>query len=379
MTFMSVPSYAVKFRGFWACPCLAKWLPAYEKELLRRGVIKSNIDIYQLIGGATASAGTHTKGGAFDIAQISWEAIYVARQMGADATWHRPYNWDNRGGMSHTHGVLRGCDHNYPARYQITAVDDGYNGLGHLGRGGKDTGPRPLSHRTWRQGIAWAEKQAAAVSSPVVLRPDNSPTRKPPKVPSKWAKFYHVTPPRKGDSIHGLNEAKRLGYHAVDLNFQIDKDREVQNTHWADVLGKGGFIDPLHRIKKGTNIQSLTSEEVARLKSPEGYRIRPAKRMIEEAKKLGLRVEFEAKGSKRFEYGYGGLKTFLRMKRIVDANRANVQVKTISNIPGAKRRLAAAHKAGFTTILLPRGTRRVPKSWWPYIDYVRGPVWWVDK
>jgi hypothetical protein len=90
-------------------------------------------------------------------------------------------------------------------------------------------------------------------------------------------------------------------------------------------------------------------------------------------------VEFEAKGSKRFEYGYGGLKTFLRMKKIVDANRANVQVKTISNIPGAKRRLAAAHKAGFTTILLPRGTRRVPKSWWPYIDYVRGPVWWVNK
>lgn len=154
---MSLPSYTVWFRGHPACPCLAKWLPVYEKELLRRGVIKHNIDIYQLIGQIGSSAGTHSKGGAFDIAQTTTKAVYVARQMGADATWHRPYNWDGRGGISHTHGVLRGCPHNSPARYQITAVDAGYNGLGTGGRGGRDYGPRPLSHRTWQQGIAWAQ------------------------------------------------------------------------------------------------------------------------------------------------------------------------------------------------------------------------------
>lgn len=159
---MSLPSYTVYFRGHPACPCLAKWLPVYEKELLRRGVIKHNIDIYQLIGSVGASAGTHSAGGAFDIAQTTREAVYVARQMGADATWHRPYNWDGAGGISHTHGVLRGCPHNSPARYQIAAVDAGYNGLGSGGRGGKDYGPRPLSKRTWQQGMAWAaEKQKA--------------------------------------------------------------------------------------------------------------------------------------------------------------------------------------------------------------------------
>jgi hypothetical protein len=77
--------------------------------------------------------------------------------MGADATWHRPYNWDHARGMEHTHGVLRGCPHNGPARYQIAAVDAGYNGLGHLGHGARDNGPRPLSHRTWEEGIAWAK------------------------------------------------------------------------------------------------------------------------------------------------------------------------------------------------------------------------------
>ena len=152
---MSTPSYAVNFRGKKACPCLAKWLPVYERELLRRGVIKESIDIYQLIGGAAASAGTHASGGAFDIAQNSATALYVARQMGADATWRRT---PAQGFTLHAHGVLRGCPHNSPAAYQIAAVDAGYNGLGRGGRGGKDDGPRPLSKRTWQQGIEWANK-----------------------------------------------------------------------------------------------------------------------------------------------------------------------------------------------------------------------------
>ena len=151
---MSLPPYAVTFRGKPACPCLATWLPVYEAELLRRGIIRHSIDIYQLIGNAPASAGVHSQGGAFDIAQTQREAVAVAREMGADATWARTTG--SFATNQHTHGVLRGCPHNGPARYQINAVDAGYNGLGHLGHGGRDDGPRPLSRRTWREGIAWA-------------------------------------------------------------------------------------------------------------------------------------------------------------------------------------------------------------------------------
>jgi len=140
------------FRGRKACDCLAKWLPVYEQELLDLGVIKHSIDIFQLIGNAAASAGVHASGGAFDIAQTQPLAIEVARQMGADATWARMWP-----GNVHTHGVLRGCPHNGPARYQIDAVDAGYDGTGRGGRGARDTGPRPLSGRTWKQGIAWAK------------------------------------------------------------------------------------------------------------------------------------------------------------------------------------------------------------------------------
>ena len=144
------------FRGKPACACLIEWLPVYEKELLRRGVIKYNIDIYQLIGGAKTSAGTHSTGGAFDIGQYSTTALKVASEMGA-ATWHRG---PAQKMIHHAHGVLKGCPHNGPARYQIAALAAGYSGLGYAGRGSKDNGPPPRKLRTWRQGIVWAKAQA---------------------------------------------------------------------------------------------------------------------------------------------------------------------------------------------------------------------------
>lgn len=148
-------TYIVNFRGRQACPCLAAWLPVYEAELQRRKLLTGPLKIYQLIGNASASADTHSQGGAFDISDLPGrEDLVVARQMGADATWSRT----KAQGFStpHIHGVLTGCPHNAPARYQIDAVRAGKNGLA---SGGADDGPRPLSGRTWREGIAWAKAQ----------------------------------------------------------------------------------------------------------------------------------------------------------------------------------------------------------------------------
>lgn len=172
---MTLP-YQVDFRGFPACPCLAAWIPVYESELHRRKLLTGPLRIYQLIGGAPASGNTHTKGGAIDDDRISEQCIWVARQMGADASWHRPPNWDGKGGMEHAHHVLTGCPHNGPARYQIDAVRAGYNGLGLNGHGARDTGPRPLSGRTWQEGIKWAKEQAAKPKETVVpIKPVATP------------------------------------------------------------------------------------------------------------------------------------------------------------------------------------------------------------
>lgn len=149
------PGYGL-YRGRVACDCLIQWLPVFEREAQERGIITGQLQITQLVGTAAASAGTH-KGGAFDIWETDPRLVRLARKMGAPATWIRT---KAQGFTPHTHGVLRGCPHNEPARYQITAVDAGYNGLGKGGMGGKDDGsPKPPPKRTWVQGIAWAKKR----------------------------------------------------------------------------------------------------------------------------------------------------------------------------------------------------------------------------
>lgn len=156
------------FRGKPACDCLVQWLPAYEAELQARGILTGPLHIYQLIGNAAASSLTHSKGGAFDLLDLPGnEDLRIARQMGADATWSRT----TAQGFSppHIHGVLRGCPHAHPeARQQIDSpfigVDAGFNGLA---RPAPDDGPRPLSGRTWKAGIAWhngMEKKRAKIT-----------------------------------------------------------------------------------------------------------------------------------------------------------------------------------------------------------------------
>lgn len=155
---------------FWpVCECLQKWLPAYEAELLQRGLIHTCIDIFQTIGNAQASAGTHSQGGCADLGQTSTEQLRVARNMGA-ADWRRDADPDD--GQpdfrpTHAHLSLKGCPHAVQyARDQVDDLEDGFNGLGVLEdhAGARDDGPRsgvlwPL--RTWQQGIAWAATTAA--------------------------------------------------------------------------------------------------------------------------------------------------------------------------------------------------------------------------
>jgi hypothetical protein len=145
----------VDYQDFPACPCQAAWLPVYERNAQRLGYIPGALHLFQLIGGNPKSGGTHLDGGAGDWSYAPG-LVGLARKMGADATWQRPFNWDGKNGIEHIHSVLRGCPHNAPARYQIDAVDAGFNGLGNGGRAAPDKGPRPLSGRTWREGIAWA-------------------------------------------------------------------------------------------------------------------------------------------------------------------------------------------------------------------------------
>jgi hypothetical protein len=152
---------SVIVRGLPACTCQAAWIPVYERELQRRGIIFGELSIAQLIGGFSGSGGTHTTGGACDFwltGGTAEDAVWVARQMGADPTWHRLPGWDAGGGTEHVHAVLRGCPHlSLTAQAQVISVDANGDGLG--GTSTPDPGPRPLSGRTWGEGIEWQRQQ----------------------------------------------------------------------------------------------------------------------------------------------------------------------------------------------------------------------------
>ncbi|MFT4288181.1 hypothetical protein [Nocardioides sp.] len=208
-------------------------------------------------------------------------------------------------------------------------------------------------------------------------------TMKAPKaVPAKWSRFAHLMPYCRNNSIRGLDAAKRAGYTAIDLDAQVcwanssRKRRVMICTHWGTV-GKE-FYDPLGKIKPGTKFAALTWPEVKRLRSKDGkgFRIHKMNRMLRAATKRGLRVEVEAKGHKAFAKRPG---LWRRLRTVADAVGADVQVKTLTGLGGsASARLEAAKAAGFVTIVLPRGSRRLSKTkFWPVTDYVRGPVTWV--
>lgn len=151
-----------------ACVCLAEWLTVYQQLARVKKLVSQGIDPWQLTGGAAASAGTHTQGGVFDLLYQTTDAhVMLCREMGAPATWRRSIAQGFA--KVHTHGVLNGCPHNSPARYQLTAQAAGYDGLGTAGRGGKDPHPDPSVYRTWSQGITWAKSEIARLTIPPVI------------------------------------------------------------------------------------------------------------------------------------------------------------------------------------------------------------------
>ena len=155
----------------WAvCSCLKAWLPAYESEILRRGLIRTCLDLFQTIGGYSKSGGTHATGGAADTGQYSDEHIRIARKMGA-AAWHRT---PEQGFIHHTHLVLNGCPHAAAAaKGQVEDYKRGYNGLVGKSRRREKWAPRKL--RTWDEGIAWARSQAAKAPAPTPVHIDLRP------------------------------------------------------------------------------------------------------------------------------------------------------------------------------------------------------------
>jgi hypothetical protein len=140
------------------------WIPAFEEHCNRVVAgFRGTLAIAQLIGLNPSSGDTHAGGGYGDYwlrGTMADLVVAEARKAGADPTWHRQPNWDGRGGDEHVHSGLRGCPHMSAAGLvQVGSVDRNDDGLAGTA---PDSGPRPLSYRTWREGIEWMEEQEMA-------------------------------------------------------------------------------------------------------------------------------------------------------------------------------------------------------------------------
>ena len=186
-------------RGKRTCACMAEWFYVMEKEAKRQGIVKNTVDIYQLIGNASASAGYHRSGACGDFKQASEKFVKLCRNMGA-AAWKR----DRSDGMIlHTHLALKGCPHlTSGAKAQVGELERGGDGLVGSRR---DKGPRsgvkwPL--RSWKEGVAWAKAQG---------KPSTPSTPKP--IDKMDPDNYRLG--AKGAHVRWLDE--RLNVHGIKI------------------------------------------------------------------------------------------------------------------------------------------------------------------
>lgn len=197
------------------------------------------------------------------------------------------------------------------------------------------------------------------------------PTRAPRRAPG-W-RFLHLADYALNDSLAGVRLAKKLHYGWIDLNFHVTRDGVIVCTHWSQPL-RHGWRDPMGQLARDARVWQMTWEEVERLRHGK-RRIYRADQILAYATALGVGVEFEVKPSPLFE----DARTWRGLRLLVDEHHVRIVVKAINTLGNAGLYLKRAHEAGFITMVLPRGTRRISTTWWPFLDYVRGPVRWVGK
>lgn len=124
----------IKLRGGggWGCECMAKALPLIEDEMLRLGLIKKCLDVFQWAynpGKVSKSAGTHDLGGVIDVGQYSLAQRKVWARFGVMMFPRTSvFGWFTG---NHGHGVWHGCPHQVPyTDWQVRSGIAGGDGLG---------------------------------------------------------------------------------------------------------------------------------------------------------------------------------------------------------------------------------------------------------
>ena len=233
-----IPTYTSKGAPRVACEHMAEWLKVYDALQVARG--RGHITLYQTLGGADASAGTHECGSAWDMSYTGTDPIMDAREMGA-AVWPRirSLGWTTG---EHVHGVISCGDNNCNA-YQYAAYWNGYNGLGLNGIAAGDPLPKPSTRRTWREGIAWAQAEITRIEDDVTVEELRAELRaffrKDPPTDDQVAAMYAVVVGRDPESElvvqQWIERAAAAGWDYWDTRRAIGATPEAKA--WAITSG----------------------------------------------------------------------------------------------------------------------------------------------
>jgi hypothetical protein len=192
------------------------------------------------------------------------------------------------------------------------------------------------------------------------------------RIPRTQGKIFHVakgTPYHVENSLRGVAFADSHGYIGIDLDVNGDADDIIWATHWGRPMLRDGFRDPLRRLSRFKQVHQMSSEEVARLRTRDGYRIWRVSRLIKEARRRRLVVEVEAKPSPPL-YGKRAWRNLAA--ELGGDTRDGLLVKVLLDLgPHPENRLKAAHAAGFRTCAIVHGGHGLKPEWAPFVDTYR--------
>lgn len=165
------------------------------------------------------------------------------------------------------------------------------------------------------------------------------------------SRVYHVEAPVKKhveNSLRGIDFAADSPlYNEIDIDLSITLDGRICGNHWRKPLLHDGFKDPLKRIEKTANFDSLTYAQVRRLIARTGrffYRIQPIEALVKRAAKRKVGLVLEPKEpDKRFAQDW----VWEQLSTLVEEYGAEARVYGFD-----PSHLAAARRWGFKTTQL---------------------------
>jgi glycerophosphoryl diester phosphodiesterase len=191
------------------------------------------------------------------------------------------------------------------------------------------------------------------------------------RIPRTQGKIFHVakgTPYHVENSLRGVALAKRLGFEGIDLDVNASSDDVVFATHWGRPMSRDGFRDPANELPRTTDMHRMTSAEIGRLRTADGFRIRRVSTLIKGARRLGLSIEVEAKPSPPLYEK----RAWHNLADELDGKVDGVLVKVLLDLgPNPQNRLKAAHAAGFRTCAIVHGGHGLKREWAPFVDTYR--------